>query len=71
VENGGKVFRMSTFLADDFVFTKRAKGIFEPWLLMRIKELIAESSTERPFEVRVYRHRSAATRPHAQPSAPK
>jgi hypothetical protein len=54
-----KIVRMSIYLADDFVFTKRAKGIFEPWLITTIKELIAESSSERPFEVRVYRQKGS------------
>jgi hypothetical protein len=69
VGHGGKIFRMSTFLADDFVFTKRARGIFEPWLIVRIKELIAESSAERPFEVRVYRLHSATNAPQIRAGA--
>jgi len=56
-----KIVRMCIYLAEDFVFTKRGTGVFEPWLVMRIKELIGESSTERPFEVRVYRQKPAGT----------
>jgi hypothetical protein len=51
--------RMCVYMADDFVFTKRAPGMFEPWLLMQISELIADSQADRPFEIRVYRHQPA------------
>ena len=46
---------MAVYVADDFVFTRRGPGLFEPWLLTEMKELIAQSSEDRPFEVRVYR----------------
>jgi hypothetical protein len=46
---------MCVYVADDFVFTKRGPGLFEPWLLMEMKELIDDYLPDRPFEVRVYR----------------
>ena len=49
-----KATQMAVYLAEDFVFTKRA-GLFEPWLIMKIKELISASLPDRPFEIRIYR----------------
>ena len=52
-----KVLHIAVYLADDFVFTKRT-GIFEPWLIMRMKELISDSLPDRPFEIRIYRRKT-------------
>lgn len=49
-----KALHLCVYLADDFVFTKRT-GIFEPWLIMKMRELISASSPDRPFEIRIYR----------------
>ncbi len=50
-----RILHMGTFLAEDFVFTKRASGPFEPWVIIKVKELITASLQHRPFEIRVYR----------------
>jgi len=52
-----KVIHMAVYLAEDFVFTKRA-GLFEPWLISKIKELISASLPDRPFEIRIYRRKT-------------
>jgi len=52
-----KVLHIAVYLADDFVFTKRA-GVFEPWLIVKMKELISQSGPDRPFEIRIYRRKT-------------
>lgn len=50
-----KMLHICVHLADDFVFTKRAPGLFEPWVIMKLKELISVYQPNRPFEVRFHR----------------
>ena len=40
VDGEGKIFHMSVFLADDFVFTKNGVSLSEPWTIMRLKDML-------------------------------
>jgi len=40
VDGEGRIFHMSVFLADDFVFTKNGVSLTEPWTIMRLKDML-------------------------------
>lgn len=40
VNKDGRVFHMSVYIADEFVFTKNGVSHTEPWVLMRMKDML-------------------------------
>jgi hypothetical protein len=48
----------AVYLAEDIVFTKNGNNFAQPWMLMRLKDLEAEYTTDVPPRVVVYRNRN-------------
>jgi len=40
MDTQGRIFHMSVFLADDFVFTKNGVSYTEPWTIMRLQDML-------------------------------
>ena len=57
LNKNGDAIHSAVFLADDVVFTKNGNNFAQPWMLMRLKNLIAEYSTDAPPGIAVYRDR--------------
>jgi hypothetical protein len=51
----GNAIHSAVYLADDIVFTKNGNNYEQPWMLVRIKDLLATYSSE-PVQVAVYRN---------------
>ncbi len=56
---GGGLVHLSVFLADDIVFTKNGAGSLQPWVLMRLPEMVMRFRALGPVVPVIY-HRKAA-----------
>jgi hypothetical protein len=45
------------YLADDFVFTKEGRGVLQPWVIMKLKDVLADFPSTEPLQVRQLRRR--------------
>lgn len=50
-----QALHMCVFIADDVVFTKNGANTQQPWVLMRLPEMLSHYEREKPFQIRVYR----------------
>jgi hypothetical protein len=50
-----KALHMCVYLADDMVFTKNGANTQQPWVLMKISEMLGEYENEKPFQLVTYR----------------
>lgn len=48
----------AVYIADDIVFTKNGNNIRQPWILMRLKNLIAAYSVAGQPHILVYRNKN-------------
>ena len=55
-ENGNGI-HSAVYLADDILFTKNGNNYTQPWMLMRLNELVASYSTRTEAKVAVYRRK--------------
>lgn len=53
-----EALHMCVYLADDVVFTKNGANTQQPWVLMRISEMLGEYEKNKPFELVVYRRKT-------------
>jgi hypothetical protein len=51
-------FQRGTRYLRDIVFTKNGNNFAQPWMLMRLKDLIAEYTSETPPGIAIYRSKS-------------
>ncbi len=54
----GNAIHSAIYLADDIVFTKNGNNFAQPWMLMHLKDLVAEFTTDVPPSVAVYRNKN-------------
>jgi hypothetical protein len=53
----GNAIHSAVYLADDIVFTKNGNNAAQPWMLMHMKDLLAEFTTDSAPQVVVYRNK--------------
>ena len=53
-----QALHMCVFIADDMVFTKNGANTQQPWVLMKLPEMLGQYEKAKPFQVRVYRRRA-------------
>jgi hypothetical protein len=53
-----QALHMCVYLADDVVFTKNGANTQQPWVLMRISEMLGEYEKDKPFEIIAYRRKA-------------
>ena len=58
LDQNGNAIHSAVYLADDIVFTKNGNNYTQPWMLMHLKDLIAEYTTDTAPNVAIYRDRS-------------
>lgn len=54
----GQIWRavhMCVYIADDIVFTKNGADVYQPWVLMRMKDMLVHYPSEIPLQMAVYR----------------
>lgn len=54
----GNAIHSAVYLADDIVFTKNGNNFTQPWMLMRLKDLLARYTLDAPPKMLVYRNRN-------------
>lgn len=58
LDKNGNAIHSAVYLADDIVFTKNGNNFAQPWMLMRLKDLIAEYTSDAPPGIAIYRDKS-------------
>ena len=53
-----QALHMCVYIADDVIFTKNGANPQQPWVLMRLPEMLDEYATSRPYEIQVYRRKT-------------
>src|SRR5881397_1230359 len=53
-----EALHMCVYLADDVVFTKNGANTIQPWVLMRVPDMLANYEADKPFQVLTYRRKS-------------
>jgi len=54
----GNAIHSAVYIADDIVFTKNGNNFTQPWMLMRLKDLLARYTVDAPPQMLVYRNRN-------------
>ena len=55
-----KALHMCVYVADDVIFTKNGMNTQQPWVLMKLPEMLGEYELEKPFVINVYRRTKPA-----------
>jgi hypothetical protein len=55
-----QALHMCVYIADDVVFTKNGFNVMQPYVLMKLDEMLAWYANEKPFNVVTYRRRALA-----------
>ena len=55
LDKNGNAIHSAVYLADDIVFTKNGNNFAQPWMLMHLKDLMAEYTTDIAPGVAIYR----------------
>jgi hypothetical protein len=58
LDENGSAIHSGVYLADNIIFTKNGNNFAQPWMLMRLKDLVAEYTTDVPPRVVVYRNKN-------------
>jgi hypothetical protein len=53
-----QALHMCVYIADDAVFTKNGANTQQPWVLMKLSEMLGEYETQKPFEIITYRRKT-------------
>ena len=59
LDDNGNAIHSGVYLADDIIFTKNGNNYMEPWMLMRLKTLMATYSVYGTPHLVVYRDRNS------------
>ena len=54
----GMALHMCVYIADDVVFTKNGAHTQQPWVLMKLSEMLSSYEKEKPYEIFTYRRNS-------------
>lgn len=54
----GNAIHSAVYIADDIVFTKNGNNFSQPWMLMRLSDLLARYTAEAPPKTLIYRSRN-------------
>jgi hypothetical protein len=54
----GNAIHSVVYLADDIVFTKNGNNYAQPWMLMRLKDVLSDYSGANPARTIVYRSKN-------------
>ena len=55
---GDRALHMCVYLADDVVFTKNGANTQQPWVLMKLPEMLGSYETDKPFQIVTYRRKT-------------
>ena len=53
----GEAFHVAVYVAQDIVFTKNGENYLQPWVLMRMDDLMAFYGSEAPLRMFIYRRK--------------
>ena len=58
-----QIAHVCNFVADDIVYTKNGNSLLEPWIFMKIEDLLSRFSIRKPLEVQYWRRKPAQIQP--------
>jgi hypothetical protein len=58
LNKNGNAIHSAVYLADDIVFTKNGNNFAQPWMLMHLKDLLAEYTSDEEPQIAVYRNKN-------------
>ncbi|MGA2789031.1 MAG: hypothetical protein ABSF60_16045 [Verrucomicrobiota bacterium] len=58
LDKNGDAIHSAVYLAEDIVFTKNGNNSAQPWMLMHLKDLVAEYTTDVAPKIAVYRNKN-------------
>jgi hypothetical protein len=56
LDKNGNAIHSAVYLAGDIVFTKNGNNYAQPWMLMHLKDLLSEYTSDEPPQIAVYRN---------------
>ena len=69
VDTKGRIIHLCVFVADDVVFTKNGGNYLQPWVLMRINDMLPCYASEEPLKMAVFRGKKSLADSRAALSA--
>lgn len=57
LEDGNKAIHMCVYIADNVVFTKNGAQDLQPWILMKIPDMLKIYQTDKPLQILAYRRK--------------
>jgi len=54
----GEAFHVAVYIAQDIVFTKNGENYLQPWVLMKMEDLMAYYGSEEPIRLMIFRRNS-------------
>ena len=58
LDDHGNAIHSGVYLADDIIFTKNGNNFAQPWMLMHLKDLVAEYTTDVAPRIATYRNKN-------------
>jgi hypothetical protein len=58
LDDRNEAIHSAVYIADDIIFTKNGNNFAQPWMLMRLKDLLARYTADRPPRVAIYRNKN-------------
>ena len=58
-DSTGKAIHLCVYLADDVVFTKNGGDYMQPWVLMKIPDMLAYYNTKQPAQMTIFRSKKS------------
>ncbi|MGB9603467.1 MAG: hypothetical protein ACPMAG_11820, partial [Limisphaerales bacterium] len=58
LEDGNKAIHMCVYIADNVVFTKNGAQDLQPWILMKIPDMLKIYQTDKPLQIVAYRRKN-------------
>jgi len=59
LNDSGNAIHSAVYIADDIVFTKNGNNFTQPWMLMRLKDLLARYTADEAPKMLVYRNKNS------------
>jgi hypothetical protein len=61
LEDEGRTVHMCVYIAADVVYTKNGGHVYQPWILMKLNDLMVQYSSDKPLQWRVFRKKPILT----------
>ena len=60
LQEGDRAVHMCVYIAADIVYTKNGGHPYQPWILMKLDDLMVQYASDKPQQWRVFRKKSVS-----------